>query len=120
VMPAPDDSMATGLYQPGRAEAAYAATVQLPPSQGSGTAAGPEAPRMAVVEGSGPSLSTETNLLRQVRLRAAVLYLSLWWCVILVQTFRTGLLWPLPPTVAIGLGAALALLSRRRPIPRPG
>ncbi len=77
---------------------------------------GASAPDVAVGEGAETSLSPGTILLRQSRLRAAALGLSVWWCLILLQVLLVGRGWIMPAAVVLALGAACVQLSRRRPI----
>jgi hypothetical protein len=59
---------------------------------------------------------TGTILLRQSRLRAAAMGLSVWWGLILLQILLAGRSWGVPAAVVLALGAASLLLSRRGPI----
>ena len=119
--PTLENGQETGPYRPVRDEADRAVTVDLVRSEGNATATSLAEPRVAVVEEAGPSLSSVTNRLRQGRLRAAALYLSLWWCVILFGIVASARpLWPLPAVVAVSLGIASALPSRRWPISSVG
>ncbi len=77
---------------------------------------GASAPDGAVWEGAGTSLSPGAIHLRQSRLRAAALGLSVWWCLILLQVLLVGRGWIIPAAVVLALGAACVQLSRRRPI----
>jgi serine/threonine-protein kinase len=62
-------------------------------------------------------LTSETNLLRQSRLRAAALFLTACAVVLVVWSLLAGKdLWPLHTTVGICLAVACALLSRREPL----
>jgi len=77
---------------------------------------GASAPDVAVWEGAGTSLSPGAILLRQSRLRAAALGLSVWWGLILLQVLLADRTWVVPAAVVLALGAASVLLSRRGPI----
>jgi len=111
--------------------AAHAATVALtPPESGSGPRSGapprprtgeadPGMTRVAMVEGSGPHLSIETDALRQRRLRAAAGFLIVSLAVFLAWrlVFSQTDLWPLNVAVISGIGAAMVLLYDPRAIP---
>jgi tRNA A-37 threonylcarbamoyl transferase component Bud32 len=73
---------------------------------------------VALIKGTGPHLSSETDLLRKVRLRAAALFLIASLSVFLVRriTFGGGELWQLNVVLIGGIGSALAFLSDPRPI----
>ena len=105
--------MSTPPYPPRRGETA---TADLTRSRPSGTSIGAAAPEVAGREGTGTSLSTAAILLRQSRLRAAALGLSVWWGLILLQVLLAGRTWGVPAAVVLALGAASVLLSRRGPI----
>ena len=83
----------------------------LPPGQNAG---------VAVVEGTGVHLSSETHSLRQARLRAAAIFLlgSLSLFLIWRLTFATPNLWPLNVVIISGIAAALAFLYNPTPISR--
>ena len=55
-------------------------------------------------------------LLRQRRLRAAALGLTVWWGLILLQVLLAGRRWIEPAALVLTLVVASSLLSRRRPI----
>lgn len=75
----------------------------------------PLAPTVAV--GGARSFGSETNLLRQGRLRAAALFLTACAVLFVVWGLLTGNdLWPLHTLMGIGLGGACAILSKRQPI----
>ena len=105
--------MSTTPYPPRRGETA---TADLARSGRSSTGIGASAPDVAVWEGAGTSLSPGAILLRQSRLRAAALGLSVWWSLILLQVLLAGRRWIEPAAVVLTLGAASVLLSRRGPI----
>src|SRR5262249_46072483 len=76
-----------------------------------------EGPAATVAVGGARSLASETNLLRQSRLRAAALFLTATAAVLVVWSLLTGNdLWPLHATVGICLGVTCAVLSRREPV----
>src|SRR4051812_11611609 len=63
------------------------------------------------------SWGTETNLLRQSRLRAAALFLTATAAVLVVWSLLTGNdLWPLHALVGICLVIACVMMSRREPV----
>jgi serine/threonine-protein kinase len=105
--------MSTTPYPPRRDETA---TDDLTRSRHSGTSIGASAPDLPFRERAGTSLSIGAILLRQSRLRAAALGLSVWWALILVQVLLVGRTWGVPAAVVLTLGAASVLLSRRGPI----
>ena len=74
---------------------------------------------MAFREEIGTTVSPGAILLRQRRLRAAALGLTVWWGLILLQVLLAGRRWIEPAALVLTLGAASVLLSRRRADP-PG
>jgi eukaryotic-like serine/threonine-protein kinase len=68
--------------------------------------------RVAMVGGSGPHLSSETDALRLVRLRAASTFLMASLAIFLIWriTFAQSHLWPLNAAVIAGIGAASVFL----------
>src|SRR5437763_747894 len=116
--PAPVDPGETSPYQPPVDAAVRPPPLPpWPPPLHTGPGARSAARGVAVVERTGPGLTSQTNTLRQSRLRAAALFLAALAGVALVWSLlaRDGL-WPLHTTVGICLGAASALLSRRQRI----
>jgi hypothetical protein len=99
-------------------ESSAGATIALPRSEVARSAAKSRR-GVAVVEGTGPHLSIETNTLRQVRLRAAAIFLigSLALFLAWRLAFATPDLWPLNVVMIVGIGAAMSLLYAPMPIP---
>jgi tRNA A-37 threonylcarbamoyl transferase component Bud32 len=73
--------------------------------------------RVAMVEGSSPKLSGETDLLRRTRLRAAAGFLIAYLTVFLVWrvAFAQPDLWPLNVVIIVGIAAASAFLYDPHP-----
>ena len=100
-----------------------------PPPAGTPVASDPAPERpgrgpapVEVVHGSGPHLTSETDALRQVRLRAAALFFLAVVAIALVrdQLARDYALRPLQLAVLTAMAAAAALLSGRVPLPARG
>jgi len=104
----------TELFLPPLKDVVEGATIAFPPSTVPERGEG-----VALVAGAGPHLSSETHSLRQVRLRAAAIFLigSLGLFLAWRLTFATPDLWPLNVSIMTGVAVALGLLYDPRPIP---
>jgi tRNA A-37 threonylcarbamoyl transferase component Bud32 len=95
------------------------ATIDLTPSRNRSKGDRRVIPSVAIIEGSGARLSSETSALFQRRLRAATLFLIVTLSAFLVKRLLLGgdPLWPLQGAVITAMAAALVILSDPRPVP---